>query len=536
MTRPASLPSTPQTLATPCLCAALLLALVGCADGYKPGDDDSADGGVTLPEGDSQPTPSTPKSTPGTKNPSCGDGKADPGEACDGDDLGGKTCKGLGYDSGTLSCQAGCKLDRSACKVASSGGRAFGQKCGGSWGSCGSGLMCVLFNEGGNKEGYCTRECSSSLPCPSSPAGATCAFKVTSGKTICGFLCSATNTTCPAGLSCTLSKGGYHYCTTDPPAQCGNGKRELAEECDGADVNKMSCKAFGYTGGTLKCTSACKLDKSNCTGKSTCGKLPPRDCTGGSSYCGKLVQFAPTQGTGYAVTHGAAFSWVRQDTMMLIKHAAAAVACMMPGAYPLGLGDMSMSNGGIPQSNGQLRHPKGTHDNGRDVDLAYYQKGTPNNNLRPVCPHSSGGKEAYHCTGTPNLLDVPRTTLFIAKLLESSRVRVIGVDGQIGPLLKAEVSKLQSKGLITAASATAFSKKVAFETTNTNMGWYYFHHHHLHLSTYTSGYSSSTPPTQPDWSGAPLRPELMPPMVQGGYLPTNGWRHHLSPKAVLPMN
>ncbi len=529
MTRPASPSPTIHTLLTS-LCAVVLLAAVGCADGYQPADG-GADSGVTLPEGDSQPT--TPNS-PGTNNSYCGDGKADPDEACDGDDLAGKSCVGLGYDSGTLSCQAGCKLDRSGCKVSSAGGRAFGQKCGGSWGTCKSGLICVLFNEAGKKEGYCTKECSSAKPCPSSPAGAQCAFKITSGKTICGFLCSATNTTCPTGLSCTYaSKGGYHYCTTDQAAKCGNGKRELSEECDGADVNKMSCKAFGYTGGSLKCTSACKLDKSGCSGKSTCGKLPPRDCTGGSSHCGKLVQFSPTQGTGYVVTHGATFSWVRRDTMMLIKYAAAAVACMMPGAYPLGQGDMSMSNGGTPATNGQLRHPKGTHDYGRDVDIAYYQKGTPNNYLRPVCPHSSGGKEAYHCTATPNLLDVPRTTLFIAKLLESSRVRVIGVDGQIGPLVKAEAQKLQSKGLITAASTAALSKKVAYETTNTKMGWYYFHHHHLHLSTYTSSYgSSSAPPAQPDWSGAPLRPELMPTMVQGGYQPTGGCRHHLSPTPV----
>jgi len=514
MIRRASFPSQSiRCFTLPLLCAAALLCAVGCADGYKPGEDVADGGAVTLPGGDAQPTPSTP-STPGTK-PRCGDGKADPGEACDGDDLGGKTCLGLGYDSGSLACLAGCKLDRTGCKT-SSGGRAFGQRCGGTWGSCKGGLMCVLFNEAGKKEGYCTQECSSSKACPSSPSGAQCVFKLSSsGKTICGFLCSATSPSCPAGLSCTYAaKGGYHYCTTDPAAQCGNNKRELAEECDGADINKMSCKAFGYSGGTLKCTSGCKLDKSGCTGKSTCAKLPPRDCTGGSSYCGKLVQFSPAQGNGYVVTHGTSFSWVRQDTMMLIKYAAASVACLMPGSYPLGTGDMSMSNGGTPASGGQLRHPKGTHDYGRDVDLAYYQTGQPNNYLRPVCPHSSGGKEAYHCTGKPNILDVPRTTLFIAKMLESSRVRVIGVDGQIGPLLKAQVAQLKSKGMITTAAASAFSSKVAYETTNTKMGWYYFHHHHMHLSTYTKSYSSSSPPpAQPRWS--PARPELMPRMVGG---------------------
>ena len=517
--------------------ALLLLAAAGCADGYKPADPgaDRADGGtVTLPGDDAQPTPVTP---PPPAKTSCGDGQLESGEVCDGTRLGDQTCAKQGYDSGTLTCRADCTLDTSGCKLNSSSGRSFGQKCGGSWGNCSSGLMCVLFNEGGTKEGYCTAECSTSKTCPASPSGAQCAFKLSSsGKTICGFLCSASATKCPAGLACTYSaKGGYHYCTTDPPAKCGNNKRELAEECDGTDVNNISCKALGYSGGALKCTPGCKLDKSSCSGKSSCGNLPPRDCTGGNAHCSKLVLFAPTQGTGYVVTHGNSFSWIRQDTMMLVKYAAAAVACMMPGSYPLGQGDMSMSNGGTPASSGQLRHPKGTHDYGRDIDIAYFQKGQANNYLRPVCPHSTSGKEAYHCTGSPNILDVPRTTLFIAKLLESSRVRVIGVDGKIGPLLKSQAQQLYSKGMISAAANSRFSSKLAFETTNSNMGWYYFHHHHMHVSTYTSSYSSSAPPpppVSPQWS--PSRPQLMPPKVFPVAAPTVP--HAFSGRFLLPLS
>ena len=470
----------------------LLLAVAACGDDFvdpagsqQGGDPDS---GVTLPQPDS-----------GASAARCGDGVVDPGEACDGSQLNGNSCVKLGHDSGQLSCRADCTLDTSSCKT-SSGGRSFGQKCGGQFGSCKTGLMCVLFNEAGKKEGYCTQECSSSTPCPSSPTGAQCAFKLSSsGKTICGFLCSTAAPACPTGLSCSYSKqGGYHYCTTDPPAKCGNSKRELAEQCDGKDLNGATCKAFGYSGGAVKCTAGCKLDNSGCTGQSSCGSLPARDCSGSS--CGKLVAFAPTSGPGYLVTHGAKLSWARQDTMMLVKYAAAAVACMMPGSYPLGLGDMSMQSGGTPKtSGGQLRHPSGTHDYGRDIDIAYYQTGQPNNYLRPVCQHSSGGKEQYHCTAKPNILDVPRTTLFIAKLLESSRVRVIGVDGQIGPLLKAQAQKLASQGLITSSAASAFSNKLAYEVTDTKMGWYRFHHHHLHLSTYTK--TSASAPAQPPFAG-----------------------------------
>src|SRR5439155_20705566 len=45
----------------------------------------------------------------------CGDGTASGNEACDGSDLQGATCESLHFASGTLTCQADCRLDTSAC-------------------------------------------------------------------------------------------------------------------------------------------------------------------------------------------------------------------------------------------------------------------------------------------------------------------------------------------------------------------------------------------------------------------------------------
>jgi len=45
----------------------------------------------------------------------CGNGFIDGAEDCDGSDLGGQTCVGLGYDGGTLSCKADCTFDLSGC-------------------------------------------------------------------------------------------------------------------------------------------------------------------------------------------------------------------------------------------------------------------------------------------------------------------------------------------------------------------------------------------------------------------------------------
>ena len=50
-----------------------------------------------------------------TTGAACGDGMADPGEACDGDDLAGETCETQGFDGGTLACDDRCELDVSGC-------------------------------------------------------------------------------------------------------------------------------------------------------------------------------------------------------------------------------------------------------------------------------------------------------------------------------------------------------------------------------------------------------------------------------------
>jgi hypothetical protein len=45
----------------------------------------------------------------------CGDGAIDPGEQCDGADLGGATCQSQGFDAGSLSCTNTCTLNTSNC-------------------------------------------------------------------------------------------------------------------------------------------------------------------------------------------------------------------------------------------------------------------------------------------------------------------------------------------------------------------------------------------------------------------------------------
>lgn len=51
----------------------------------------------------------------------CGDNTAQGTESCDGPDLRGQSCTGLGFDSGTLACTASCTLDTSGCGTCGDG-------------------------------------------------------------------------------------------------------------------------------------------------------------------------------------------------------------------------------------------------------------------------------------------------------------------------------------------------------------------------------------------------------------------------------
>ena len=60
-------------------------------------------------------------SDPLCMGPGCGNGTVDPGEDCDGIDLGGETCASQGFDSGTLLCSSACTFDTSGCVLATCG-------------------------------------------------------------------------------------------------------------------------------------------------------------------------------------------------------------------------------------------------------------------------------------------------------------------------------------------------------------------------------------------------------------------------------
>jgi hypothetical protein len=226
--------------------------------------------------------------------------------------------------------------------------------------------------------------------------------------------------------------------------------------------------------------------------------LPTRDCTSG---CSTLTPFSPRTTTAYddypingETSTNQYRSYPRKDLNMLVAWATAKTACKTAAwtagnGGPLGLGDMSEANGAIPGTSiGQPGHPAGTHVNGYDIDLGYYQIGTPDNKLRPICNSVVNGQDQQHCVGDPVYLDVWRHAFFLGSVFESTRTRVIGVDGKAGPKILSAMNQLCNSGWLSAASCN--NAVLAYETTDGGQGWYYFHHHHSHISLKSSPFAN----------------------------------------------
>ncbi|PKN45552.1 MAG: hypothetical protein CVU59_08730 [Deltaproteobacteria bacterium HGW-Deltaproteobacteria-17] len=150
--------------------------------------------------------------------PECGNGIIEGLELCDGANLAGNTCAGLGFASGDLACESDCfGFDTSGCTL------------------CGNGII--------NGDELCDG---------ANLAGNTClGLGFAGGDLACEADCAGFDTTA---------------CLTQV---CGNNHAEGTEVCDGTDLNGKTCLTEGFYGGTLACAGGCSAF--NTSGCSLCG-------------------------------------------------------------------------------------------------------------------------------------------------------------------------------------------------------------------------------------------------------------------------
>ena len=190
--------------------------------------------------------------------------------------------------------------------------------------------------------------------------------------------------------------------------------------------------------------------------------------------CNEIVQVPQNNADvdGYFVEHEPHYSNLRREVIYLIREAARKTHEVFPDASPLAFMDMSQRDGDVPgRMVGQLRHPEGTHENGNDLDIAYFQKNNDNGG-RAVCAN-----DGYFCTGDADLMDADRTAYFMVQLLAFKHTRVIGIDPAVARELGPAGDRLVAQGLLTADEASLLTRgALAFGD-----GWP-FHHHHMHFS------------------------------------------------------
>ena len=245
----------------------------------------------------------------------CGNDVVELGESCDGKRLNDQTCESLvGVGSkGSIVCAADCMgFDISDCSKSTTcgNGRIDGsEKCDGrdlNDATCASivgpgstGHLGCLDNCGG----YDVSECSAPTTCGngSLDAGEICDGELLNSATCESIVGSGSTGT----LKCTTNCADFDRSACTAAAVCGNDLVEAGEDCDSSHFNDKTCESIVGAGskGSLICTG-CKIDSSNCSAASTCGNniVDGMDVCDGSDLNQKTC--ADIVGTGSTGTLG----------------------------------------------------------------------------------------------------------------------------------------------------------------------------------------------------------------------------------------
>ncbi len=91
------------------------------------------------------------------------------------------------------------------------------------------------------------------------------------GEGACSQYCVRDPSKCGDGL-CEAPES-LANCAVDCENQtfCGDGTRDMGEDCDGTDLNGATCESIGLGSGTLTCAGDCTFDTSDCEAPAYCG-------------------------------------------------------------------------------------------------------------------------------------------------------------------------------------------------------------------------------------------------------------------------
>ncbi len=199
----------------------------------------------------------------------CGNGRIDGDEQCDGAMLTQVDCMALGLGAGPLKCNLDCTFDLSACPNSSVCGNGTVEGTEYCDGFDLGGQTCDTLNLGTGSLGcladcvYDTSGCSSSAVCGN---GVVEGPEQCDGFNLNGQSCATLGEGFNGGeLACDTANCLYNTDACTEGIVCGNGIREGTEECDGDDLNGVSCAALGFAGGNLVCSTTCIRDTSGCT-------------------------------------------------------------------------------------------------------------------------------------------------------------------------------------------------------------------------------------------------------------------------------
>ena len=233
---------------------------------------------------------------PETRTP-CGNGRIDPGEACDGAELQDETCVTRGFDGGDLRCDEICRFDTRLCRTRTCGDNHAdeGELCDG---PDLRGLKCEQVDPKyvGGTLGctgcvFDTRECNRAPVCNNGVIERVGGqpLEVCDGPDLDGKRCSDFPPYVAGLLRCTTSCTlDFSDCRDPGETDCGNRVAEGDEQCDTRDLRGQTCvsigetfKYRGFTGGALGCDDQCRYVFDGCTTTETCGN----DAAEGREYC-----------------------------------------------------------------------------------------------------------------------------------------------------------------------------------------------------------------------------------------------------------